>query len=159
VQHLAKVSQKLKMGRGTKKKTRCAVLYRKCKLHLVATGQATSIEDNQTLGAIAYAQKMRSTMATLGLWKDNCNLSQPEQVELVRRSLHLVCRIQYCQDVFYFEGSVSRAMLKVQNVVPCILNLHKLIIEKIISLVYALCINEQSKYNRQQRLEYAKKHV
>jgi hypothetical protein len=157
VQHLAKISQKVKMGRGTKKKTRGAVLYRKCKLHPVATGHATSIDDNHTLGVLSYAQKLRETMATLELWKENCDLPQPEQVELVCLSLHLVCRMQYYQDVFDFEDSVSRAMIKVQNAVPCILHLHKRIIEKIISLFYALCLNEHSKDNTQQRLEYAKK--
>jgi hypothetical protein len=144
------------MGHGTKQKTRWAILYGKCKLHLMETGQATSINDNHTLGALAYDQKLRATMATLGLWKENCDLSQPEQVELVRRSLRLVCRMQYCQYVFAFEGSVSRATIKVKHTVPCILHLHKCTIEKIMSLVYALCLNEHSKDNKQQRLEYAK---
>jgi hypothetical protein len=118
------------MGRENKKNTRWAVLYGKFKLHLVETGQATSIDDNQPLGALTYAKKLRATMATLGLWKENCNLSQPERVELVRRSLYLVCRMQYCQDVFDFEGSLSRAMTKVQNAVTCILHLHKHIMER-----------------------------
>jgi hypothetical protein len=111
------------MGRWTKKNTRWAVLYEKCKLHLVVTGQATSIDDNQTLRALAYAQKLRATMDTLVLWKENCDLSQPEQVELVRRSLHLVCRMNSCKYVFDFEDSVSRSMIKVQNAVLCILHL------------------------------------
>jgi hypothetical protein len=157
VQHLANVSWKVKMGRGTKAKTRWAVLYEKCKLYLVVTGQAMSIYDNQTLGALAYAQKLSATMDTLRLWKENCNLSQPEKVDLGHRSHNLVCRMQYYQYVFDFEGSVSRDMIKVQHTVPCILHLHKRIIEKIMSLVYALYLNELSKDNKQQRLEYAKK--
>jgi hypothetical protein len=88
VQHLAKISRKVKMERGTKKKIRWAVLYGKFKLHLVATGQTPYIDNNQTLGSLAYAQKLIATMAKLGLWKENCNMLQPEQVELVRRSWH-----------------------------------------------------------------------
>jgi hypothetical protein len=76
-------------------------------------GQATYIDDTHTLGYLAYAQKLRAAMDTIGIWKENCNLLQPEQVELVRRSLNLVCRMQYCQYIFDFEGSVSRAMIKV----------------------------------------------
>jgi hypothetical protein len=144
VQHLTKVSQKVKMGHGTKKKTRWAVLNGKYKLQLVATGKATSINNNQNLVDLARTQKLRETMDTLGLWKENCDLSQPEQVELVHCSLHLVCRMQYCQDVFDFEGSVTRSIIKVQNTVPCILHLHKCMIEKIMSLVYALFLNEHS---------------
>jgi hypothetical protein len=64
--------------------------------------------------------------------------------------------MKYCHDVFDFEGSVSRATIKVKNAVPCILHLHKRIIENnIMSLVYALCLNEHSKDNTHQRLEYA----
>jgi hypothetical protein len=95
VQHLAKLSQKVKMGRGTKKNTRCAVLYEKCKLHLVVTGQATSIDDNQTLRALAYAQKLRATMVTFGLSDFEGNVSQAmiKVQNAVRCILHLHKRI------------------------------------------------------------------
>jgi hypothetical protein len=121
----------------------------------VATGYATSIDDNHTLGALLCKEAERNNGYSWNLERELQSVATTKN-DLVLRSLQLVCRIQYCQDVFDFEGSVSRAMIKVQNAVPFILHLHKRIIEKIMSLVYALCLNEHSKDNKQQRLEYAK---
>jgi hypothetical protein len=74
-------------------------LYEKCKLHLLSQVSATSVDecvfivaddgDNTVISAaakaIVYQQKLQHTVATLGLWQDNCNLDQPDQILLIKK--------------------------------------------------------------------------
>jgi hypothetical protein len=77
-----------------------AIFYDRCKLHLLSQGSATCVDnciftwsddaDNtfkavETAKGISYQQKLLATMVTLGLWQDNCNLAQPEQILLVKK--------------------------------------------------------------------------
>jgi hypothetical protein len=50
--------------------------------------------------------------------------------------------MKYCMDVLGFEGSVKHAMMRVENVVPCILYSHKRVMEKIMQLIFILALNE-----------------
>jgi hypothetical protein len=59
-------------------------------------------------------------------------------------------------DVSSFKHSVSTAMVKIDNDVPCILHLRKRLMEKILSLIMLKSLVEQEK-NKPARLRHAEK--
>jgi hypothetical protein len=62
-----------------------------------------------------------------------------------------VQRFKYIYDCILFEESVASALVKVNNCVPCILHLHKCVIEKLMTMVYYASLNEVSKNNKAAR--------
>jgi hypothetical protein len=95
----------------------------------------------------AYQQALLKTLNTLGLGQKYARVEFPEQVEGLRTHLALMCRMMALTDVARFKHSVSTAMMKIDNDVPCILHLHKLLIEKMISLVMLKSLAEQGEKN------------
>jgi hypothetical protein len=97
VQRMTHELQSVKVARG---KTKWAILYEKCKLHLLLQGSATCVNNcgftvaddaestviaAEAAKATVYQQKLQQTMTTLGLWKDTCNLDQPDQILLIKK--------------------------------------------------------------------------
>jgi hypothetical protein len=105
--------------------------------------------------AISYQQKLHATMLTLVVWQDNCNLDQPDQILLVKKILYYICRMQHCQEIFNVGGDMAHAMLTVDSDIPCLLHLHKLVVENVMYLIYALALNIYSKDNKKARLKHA----
>jgi hypothetical protein len=75
---------------------------------------------------------------------------------VVLRALYLVRRMQYFLDVLGFEGSVSHAMMRVENAVSCVLHFHKRVMEKCMQLIFILALNEYEAQTINQRLRRAR---
>jgi hypothetical protein len=94
---------------------------------------AIIIDNPSGLGFPNYQQALLKTLNTLGLVQKYARAEFPEQVEGLRTHLALMCRMMALTDVARFKNSVSTAMMKIENDVPCILHLHKRLMEKILS--------------------------
>jgi hypothetical protein len=132
------------------------MLYTKCSIHLVEDGVAIIIDNPSGLGFPAYQQAVLKTLNTLGLGQTYARAEFPEQVEVLRTHLALVCQMMALTDVARFKHSVSTAMIKIENAVPCILHLHKRLMEKILSLIMLKSLAEQEKH-KSARLRHAEK--
>jgi hypothetical protein len=66
----------------------------------------------------------------------------------LKKMMHYVCRFKYTYDCIAFEETVARALVKVDNRVPCIFHLHKRIIERLITMVYSAFLDEVSTSNK-----------
>jgi hypothetical protein len=58
--------------------------------------------------------------------------------------MHYGCRLKYSYDCIAFDETVTRALVKVDNRVPCIFHLNKRIIERLITMVYSAFLDEVS---------------
>jgi hypothetical protein len=75
----------------------------------------------------------------------------------LKKKLYYVFRFKYIYDCIAFEETVARALVKVDNCVPCILDLHKRIIEKMTKMVYYASLDEVSTINKTARKRQARK--
>jgi hypothetical protein len=96
------------------------------------------------------------SLNTLGLGKKHARALFPEKVEGLRTHLTLLGRMMALTDVARFKYSVSTAMTRVENDVPCIFHLRKRLMEKILSLIMVKSLCEQEK-NKSTRLRHGEK--
>jgi hypothetical protein len=94
-------------------------------------------------------------MRLLGLWERHCDEPFYQLVIMVCQALDLLRRMKYCMNVLGFEGSVSHAMMRVENAVPCVLHFHKSVVEKCMQLIFILALNESEAQTINQRLRRA----
>jgi hypothetical protein len=73
------------------------------------------------------------------------------QKTLVSRLLRCVCRFKLIDDCLTFEAPVSKAIVKVENKIPCMLHLHKKVIEKLITIFFCVSLDEVSTINKAAR--------
>jgi hypothetical protein len=110
------------------------MMYNKCNIHLVEDRVAIIIDNPSGLVFPAYQQAVLKTFNTLGLGPKYARAEFPDQVEGMRTHLTLMCQMMALADVARFKHSVSTAMMKIENDVPCILHLQTRLMEKIIRL-------------------------
>jgi hypothetical protein len=127
VVHLLSVVLKIKAKRG---KNQWEMFYDKCSIHLVADGAAMTIDNLSCLPFVNYQQGILKTLNTLGEGQKYTKADFLDQVEGTRQFLSLVCEMKYSTDVARFKRSVADAMLRNENAVPCVLHLHRRVMEK-----------------------------
>jgi hypothetical protein len=97
------------------------------------------------------------TLNTLGVGAQYAKSDLVVQVDAVRRYLQqLLVELKHWSDVPYFEVSISGAITYVDNDVPCILHLHKRVIENILSMILIRSLGEQEK-TKAARLRHGEK--
>jgi hypothetical protein len=121
-------------------------------VHLVAYGADITINNPTALLEFSYQQAVLKMLNTLGLGVKYAHALLPEQVEAVIYSLYHICEMCKWTAASSFNDSVTAAMMKIENTVPCMLHLHKRIIEKILSLV-SLGVQESNKAARLRHTE------
>jgi hypothetical protein len=134
VQQLWEASQSINVKRG---KLQWEMLYKKCSIHLIEDGVNIKIDNPPGLEFMAYQHAVLKSLNALGLGQKYARVLFPEQVEGLRTHLTLVNQMRALTDATHFKHSVSTSMLRKDNVVPCILHLHKCPIERILSLIMA----------------------
>jgi hypothetical protein len=71
--------------------------------------------------------------------------------KLGRVLLTCLARMINLCDVIAYESSVVNAMCKAEHQLPCVLHLHKRVIEKIMTMIYCMSVDEVSKTNKNAR--------
>jgi hypothetical protein len=134
--------------------------YAACKVHLINVGRQVGIDDDvldKGLDLDEYDQCMSETLDMLGVLEHYNNDTFDLKKKVVRKMLFYVQRFKYITDCLAFEESVATALVKVDNCVPCILHLHKRIIEKLLTMVFCASLDEISTSNKAARKRQAKK--
>jgi hypothetical protein len=104
-----------------------------------------------------YEDFLDDTLTAFGLIDFYHSSELVEKKEVVRKLLNFLVRFRYCFDCIAFEKSVLQSMVEVDNQVPCILHMHKKILEKIMMMVYCTSLDEVSTSNKEARKIQAKK--
>jgi hypothetical protein len=142
VVHLLGVVREMKAKCG---KNQWEMRYDKCIIHLVADRAVMTIDNPSRLPFVNYQQGLLKTLNTLGVGKKYAKADFPDQVEGARQFLSLVFEMKYLTEVARFKRSVADAMIINENTVPCVLHLHKRVVEKILSLIFIRSLGEQKK--------------
>jgi hypothetical protein len=132
--------------------------YDDCKLNLMDVGRQAGLNDT-SMDTDYYSQCMSETLDMFGVLELYHNKPLSEQKTLVRRLLIYVCRFKHIDDCLAFEASVSNAIVKVDNQTPCILHLHKRVIEKIMTMICCVSLDEVSTTNKAARKRQCKKNA
>jgi predicted butyrate kinase (DUF1464 family) len=100
---------------------------------------------------------LAETLDRLGILSPVHRMEVPEQKLLARVMITCVTCISICKDVLVYESSVVNAMVVKENQVPCILHLHKRVMEKITSMIYSISLDEVLTTNKNARKKQAAK--
>jgi hypothetical protein len=71
--------------------------------------------------------------------------------KLARVLLTCLARMSNLRDVIAYESSVVNAMYKAEHQLPCVLHLHKRVIEKVTTMIYCVSLDEVSTTNKNAR--------
>jgi hypothetical protein len=109
----------------------------------VPDGTAITIKNPSALQALSYQQVVLKTLNALGVGVKYAHALLPDQVKAVRHSLSHKCKMCRWTDASRFNNIVAADIMNIENAMPCILHLHKRVIEKIVSLVFLRSLSEQ----------------
>jgi hypothetical protein len=115
-------------------------------MHLVKTRRQAGIDDDmdepKPMDPYEYKQILKETMDIFGVL-ESVHKDPPKDMKKLACVLItcLACIINF-HDVLTYESSVSNVMCKADNQVPCVLHLHKRVIEKLTTMIYCVSLNE-----------------
>jgi hypothetical protein len=120
--------------------------YAACDLHLVAFGAKAGVMDvpDEILEPNKYApylENINSTLSTLGLVIAP-KKSLRSKTNSITRALRIMRKYAHYHDAFTFGELVKGSYSKVENQVPCVLHLHKRVIEKVPTLLFTRSLDE-----------------
>jgi hypothetical protein len=110
--------------------------YDSLPLHLVSHGDTPSVYDRNPGGnKMRFQTNLNDTMKQLKLVKYTTKKYSPDEKQaIVLEAMCDFCRFKYCQDVINFGNQGKNAMGSLEDL-PCILHLHKRVMEKIIDIL------------------------
>jgi hypothetical protein len=117
-----------------------------CDLHLVAFGATAGVMDvpDEILEPNKYAtylENVVSTLSTLGLVIAP-KKSLKSKTNSIIRALRIMRKYAHYHDAFTFGESAKGSYSKVENQVPCVLHIHKRVIEKVLTLLFTRSLDE-----------------
>jgi hypothetical protein len=120
--------------------------YAACDLHLVDVGTKAGVVDvpDENLEPKKYAtylENVVTTLSMLGLVVAP-KTSFKRKRNYIIRALRIMRKCAHFHDAFTFGESVRGSYSKVENQVPCVLHLHKRMIEKVLTLLFTRSLDE-----------------
>jgi hypothetical protein len=120
--------------------------YAACDLHMVAFGAKDGVmgvpdEILEPNKYATYLENVVSTLSTLGLVIAQ-KKSLKSKTNSIIRALSIMIKYAHYYDVFTFGESVKGSYNNVENQVPCVLHLHKRVIEKVLMMLFTRSLDE-----------------
>jgi hypothetical protein len=120
--------------------------YAACDLHLVALGAKASVmgvpdENLQPNKYEMYLENIVTTLSTLGLLIAPKTSLKRKRNSIIR-ALCIMRKYAHYHDAFTLGESVKGSYSKVKNEVPCVLHLHKRVIENVLTLLFTRSLDE-----------------
>jgi hypothetical protein len=72
----------------------------------------------------------------------------PERESLIEKYLFRLCRLKKYHDVLSYKSRTEESKSKPHDAIPCVLNMHKRMIEKLISMLFKEALHEASPSNK-----------
>jgi hypothetical protein len=126
-------------------------------LHLVSHGDTTSVYDRNPGGnKIRFRTNLNDTMNQLKLVKYTTKKYSPDEKQaIVVEAMRDVCRFKYCQDVINLGNQGKNTMGYLEDALPFILHLHKIVMEKIIEILLVKPFHHVKKQSAAGRIWHA----
>jgi hypothetical protein len=99
-----------------------------------------------------YLENVASTLSTLGL-VTTPKKSLKSKTNSIIRALRIMRQYEHYHDAFTFGESVKGSYSKVENQVPCVLHLHKRVIEKVLMLLFTRSLDELASGEKTKRIK------
>jgi hypothetical protein len=120
--------------------------YAACDLHLVSICAKVGVMDvpDENLKPNKYATYLENIVATvsmLGLVIAPKTSLKSKRNSIIR-ALHIMRKYAHYHDAFTFGESVKGSYSKAENEVPCVLHLHKRVIENVLTLLFTRSFDE-----------------
>jgi hypothetical protein len=137
------------------KKSLSEHLYENMPLYLIPIGKAPGIhewmEDSRR-----FTLLLNETLDKFNLVVSHGIEPQVTQKERVGKIIFFICRLKECHNALKFDQCISRSKWSVEDAVPNILHMHKRLIEKVMTLIFVLTLDEASASNKGKRARKAK---
>jgi hypothetical protein len=125
----------------------------------VGVGKIPSIcdtgEDVNEVQYLVNVQEIMCHLDIMHLTGPNANIDV--KAEVTNKVLHTVCCFVYCQRVLDFSKKGINSMGSLEDVIPCILHLHKRVIEKLIEMLMCQSLNEADNQSKDGRIAHCRK--
>jgi hypothetical protein len=120
--------------------------YAACDVHVVTFGAKVSVNDvpDEDLDPKRYAtylENVVTTLSTLGIVTAP-KTSLKRKKNYIIRVLRIIRKYAHLHDAFTFGESVRCSSSKIENQVPCVLHLHKRVIEKVLTLLFTRSLDK-----------------
>jgi hypothetical protein len=136
--------------------------YAACDLHLVAFGAKAGAnevpnEDLEPKKYATYLENVVTTLSTLGL-VTALKTSLKRKRNYIIRALHIMRKYVNFHDAFTFGECIQCSYSKVEHQIPCVLHLHKRVIEKVLTLLFTRSLDELANEGNTKRIKHILEH-
>jgi hypothetical protein len=124
-----------------------ATLYIMSHLHLVPVGVAPGLYVPM-VDTMHYNKFLNDTLILFDIVNAACITTVPERDSLIEKYLFRLCRLKKYLDVLSYEARMAASKSKPHNTIPCVLHMHKRMIEKLISMLLKEALHKASPSNK-----------
>jgi hypothetical protein len=124
---------------------------------LVSHDNKPSVYDRDPNTTVRYDAQLKRTLLQLGLLPASRLKDIPAKKQMAVTAMKTICKFSWCSDVINFKNLGSNAMGSLEDSIPCVLHLHKRVVEKIIEILFIHSINNNGNDTDSGRLRHAKK--
>jgi hypothetical protein len=128
-------------------------MYNNCGMHLVPVGISHGLFD--TMEVDKHGHLVQQTIITLGLLLEFRTRRPLVRCDVMTKALYHVQRWKHCGDMIKYEAATLASKSDPSDDVPCVLHLHKRIIEKGTTLIFIASVNKSSGSSTRVRLKRA----
>jgi hypothetical protein len=119
------------------KKTPWEHLYDTMPLHLFPVGIAPGL-DAWMEDSRRYNRLLNETLGMFNMVASHGMELQPYWKELVGKIIFFICRLKHCTNAPKLEQAMSYSKSSVMDSMPCVLHMHTLLIEKVMTLLFVI---------------------
>jgi hypothetical protein len=103
-----------------------------------------------------YLENVVTTLSTIGLVISPKTSLKGKRNSIIR-ALRIMRKYVHYHDAFTFGETVKGSYRKVENQVPCVLHLHKRVIEKVLMILFTLSLDELESEKKINRIKHKEK--
>jgi hypothetical protein len=97
---------------------------------LVSHDNKPSVYDRDPNTAVWYDAQLKRTLLQLGLLQASHLRDIPAKKQMAVTAMKAICKFSWCSDVINFKNLGSNTMGSLEDYIPCVLHLHKRLVEK-----------------------------
>jgi hypothetical protein len=95
-----------------------------------------------------YTKFLNDTLILFDLVNSDGIIEVPQRENLIEKYLSRLCQLKKYHDFFNYEARTSASKSNPHYAIPCVLHMHKRIIEKLVSMLSKKALHEDSPSNK-----------
>jgi hypothetical protein len=118
-----------------------ATLYSMSPLHLVPVGVAPGLHVHM-VDTRRYNKLINDTLILFDLLNSDGVTTVPKHVNLIEKYSFILSRLKKYHDVLSYEARTAASKSKPIDAIPCVLHMHKRMLEKLVSMLFKEALHE-----------------